>query len=457
MSAFSAPIMRRLVRERLQRIHEETFESSLDERWSPWCPQHPTVKQQELLACGAKELLFGGAAGGAKSSGLGMRALDKDLLEVPTYRAILFRKTYKDLALPGALMDRFREWLAPTAARWVEDEKGYRFPSGAFVGFGYMAGPHDHLRYQGAEFQFIGFDELTQWKTDFQYSYMFSRLRKLKEYEQVPLQVASATNPGGPGHDWVYDRFINPEAKDPRNVFIPSKLDDNPYLSDEYRESLSYLDPVTRRQLEDGDWDAMRAGEMFDRAWFSVVDSADLPRCYRFVRFWDLAATPKDEEKSHDPDWTVGVLLGVFKDGGRDHAVVLDVARVRKTPGQVEKLIKSTAKLDGRRTLVCWEEEGGASGKLYSNHLVENVLRGYRTEPIGSTGDKVTRAKPASAAAERGEVLLQRAEWNRQFLSELQAFPYGSHDDQVDAFSGAFTRIVEGGSLERYIAAIKRL
>jgi len=213
-----------------------------------WCPHEPHPKQRTFLELTETEALYGGAAGGGKSDALLMSALAH--VDEPGYSAILFRRTYTDLSLPGALMDRAHEWLHDTAADWSATDKKWTFPSGATLAFGYLEGPRDHYRYQSAEFQFVGFDELTQFE-ERQYVYLFSRLRRLLG-STVPLQMRSATNPGGIGHEWVKARFlIEPAGRG----FVPATLDDNPSLDrDEYRSMLARLDPVTRRQLEHGEW-----------------------------------------------------------------------------------------------------------------------------------------------------------------------------------------------------------
>ena len=99
-------------------------------------------------------------------------------VEVPEYAAILFRQSYADLSLPGALMDRAHGWLFQTDARWGDLKKTWIFPSGATLSFGYLENENDKYRYQSAEFQFVGFDELTQF-TESQYTYLHSRLRRL--------------------------------------------------------------------------------------------------------------------------------------------------------------------------------------------------------------------------------------------------------------------------------------
>jgi len=115
-------------------------------------------------------------------------------VDVPGYAAIILRKSYTDLSLPGALMDRAREWLLPTDAHWDRERHTWTFPSGASLTFGYIQTPADRWRYQSAEFQYIGFDEVTEWDDPEAYLFMFSRLRRTKEMEEigVPLRVRGA-------------------------------------------------------------------------------------------------------------------------------------------------------------------------------------------------------------------------------------------------------------------------
>ena len=194
---------------------------------------------------------------------------------VPGYRALLFRRTFADLNLPGALMDRARDWLGGTAARWNAHGHVWSFPSGATLTFGYLETENDKYRYQSSELQYIGFDELTQFGES-QYLYLFSRLRRLAGSE-VPLRMRSASNPGGLGHEWVRARFIDTEPADGR-LFIPARLADNPHLDGElYRENLSELDAVTRAQLLEGDWQVRPEGALFKRDWFCCGRGAPRP------------------------------------------------------------------------------------------------------------------------------------------------------------------------------------
>ncbi len=214
-----------------------------------YCPHRPHPKQMEFIEIECLEALYGGAAGGGKSDALLMAALR--YIKVPNYSAIIFRRTYTELALPEAIMARSHEWLAGSDAHGSGETKTWTFPSGATLSFGYLDSPNDHFRYQGAAFQFVGWDELTQWAVDTQYRYLFSRLRRL-EGTRVPLRVRAATNPGGLGHEWVKRRFVDtPEDR----RFIPATLEDNPSLDKaSYESALSALDPITYAQLRKGEW-----------------------------------------------------------------------------------------------------------------------------------------------------------------------------------------------------------
>lgn len=411
---------------------------------NPWIPQRPEPKQAVFLTLPVREAMYGGAAGGGKSSALLMGALQ--YVDTPGYAAIIFRRTYKDLALPDAIMSRSKDWLAGTAARWNENDKEWTFPSGATLTFGYMEHENDKYRYQGAAAQYIGWDELTQFQES-QYRYMFSRLRRL-EGSAVPLRVRSATNPGGIGHEWVMQRFLV-EGRARGRAFIPARLADNPHLDqDEYVASLAVLDAYERQQLLSGDWFARPPGTKFQRRWFPIVDAA--PAAGRSVRYWDLAAT--EPKPGADPDWTCGALVTAHE--GRYY--LRDIRRARATPAGVEALIRQTAELDGRAVDIWMEQEPGSSGVKVIDDYARRVLAGWTFRGSKTTGSKEVRANPLSSAAEAGNVLLVRGAWIGDFLDEAESFPGGAHDDQVDAVSGALDRLTGGVRGSDYIDAIRR-
>jgi len=397
---------------------------------NPYIPQVPTERQARFILSKNGELFYGGAAGGGKSSALLMCALQ--YVNTPKFSALILRKSYTDLSLPGALIPRSHEWLAGTEAVWNAMDKRWTFPNGSTLSFGYLDATSSEYRYQSSEFQYIGFDELTQFPEN-QYLYLFSRLRKLKGHE-VPLRMCSASNPGGLGHDWVKARFIGLsdewlEQND--RTFIPAKLEDNPYIHGDYELNLNKLDAVTRDQLRHGDWDVQLEGNLFRRANLKIVEaiSGGTPR---FVRYWDLAGT--EAKKGRDPDHTAGLLLGILH--GKYY--VCDMVRVRLDPGDVENIVKQTAIMDGHNVSIGMEQEPGSSGKAVIDHYARNVLVGFDFRGYHNTGSKIERSKVASAASSNGNLNIMSRTWTAEFINELCAFPTGAHDDQVDALSGAF-------------------
>ena len=411
-----------------------------------YIPHCPTVRQQATLDLDQREVLYGGAAGGGKTDLLLMAALL--FVEVRQYAAVIFRRTFAQLSRADGLLARAQEWLAPTDAKPAETVNGFPtrwdFPSGAVLEFEHMQHESDKFNHQGAAYDFIGFDELTQF-SESQYRYLFSRLRRL-EGSTIPPRVRSTSNPGGVGHDWVQTRWAIPRETVPLahvgpkgRVFIPAKLADNPHLDRAaYVESLMELDPVTREQLLNGDWSVRDQGGVLRREWFEIVDAAPA-RPERKVRYWDMAAT--EQKPGADPDWTVGCLLS--KQGGTYY--VEDVRRFRRDPAAVEAIVCQTADLDGRGTKVVLEQEPGSSGKTVIAAYLR-ALAGFTVSGDRVTGSKTSRAGPFASQAQAGNVKLVRGAWIADFLDECDAFPGGAHDDQVDAASGAFTELARGMS-----------
>ena len=178
---------------------------------------------------------------------------------------------------------------------------------------------------------------------------------------------------------------------------------------------------------------APREGGLFKRAWLPVVDA--LPNdIASWCRAWDIGAT----KGGGDP--TAGVKVGRSRDGV---FYVADVYRAQESPSEVERTILATASLDGPNVTLRLPQDPGAAGKAYVQTLVK-MLAGYPVKSVAPTGDKATRATPAAAQAEAGNVRLLRGSWNEAFMDELCTFPAGAHDDQVDAFADAVNELTLG-------------
>lgn len=440
----------------LEGVDIAALQRRLTPRLTKYIPYDPTPKQSAfLLMNNTKEILYGGSAGGGKSVAQLMAALQ--FVDVPGYSAFLFRKTYADPSLPGALIDMSKSWLMPFVeakeVKWSEKDKQYIFPSGATLNFGYLESANDCYRYQGSEMQYIGMDEVTH-IDPFNYRYLFSRLRKSKTLP-VPLRFRATANPGGAFGEYYYQRFFV-EGPEKGRIFIQAGLDDNPYLdADAYREALEELDPVERERLLNGNWQIKASGDMFNRHWFNIVPFDDMPVAARMVRYWDLASTDPSKRKSKDkrePDWSVGFKLAHYQ----GIYWVVDIVRVQKKPHDVEKIVRATAEEDGYSVAVRMEQEPGSSGDITVDHYARNVLQGYDFAGVRSTGSKVERARTASAASQGGKVLvLNRCRNILPFYDELDVFPYGLKDDTIDGFSGAFNYF-RGSALARVPTSVRK-
>lgn len=365
-------------------------------------------------------------------------------VDCPGYNAILLRDTFKNLTKPKQFISLSHEWLGPTDAVW-KDGNHWVFPSGSTLEFGYLDGPNDHFNYQGAEYQFVGIDEVVNIR-EHQAIYLFSRLRRRKG-SMIPIRFRCASNP--PTREqmvkgaWVKERYVDVRTKKKGTVFVPARLDDNPHLdADDYREnSLSELDSVTRRQLEEGDWEIQAGGEMFQRAWFPIVQMA--PKKIKWIRYWDMAGTEASPIKSPSgqPAFTCGVKMGLTPD---KILFVDDVIKGQWSPKQCERMVKQTADMDGVEVEICMEQEPGSSGK-HTIHYYRKLLIGYTFR-----GDKVRLSKtqrwgPLASQAEGENVALVAGQWNREFLEELDLAPGGPFLDQVDAASGACQKLIGAG------------
>lgn len=470
--------MKRHERERLT----ELLSSRIDRRF---CPHDPFPKQQIFLSIDDEEALYGGAAGGGKSDALLMAFLQ--YVDQPDYHGLILRRKSVDLERSDAILARAASWWLPTSRTGVyysAKKKQFTFPSGATCTFGHANNVGDEVEnYQGGQWQFFGFDELTQFAPS-QYLYLFSRRRRTNE--AIPLRTRATANPGGPGHAFVRDRFMSLEfaklflaGKAPptysRKVifddteigeryesvrhFVPAKSQDNLALDvKSYRRGLSNLDVVTRGQLMDGNWLISSAGR-FKPEWFRRYESPLYnPRlggyyrvlnddesvwkiyhqetdCYRFIVV-DPAGTEKEiaDKKDHGREpWSV---ISTFDLTTRDSFMFW--RRVDRLQGEFPEVCDKIVDVwRAEKAQAVFVERDGI-GRPYAQMLAK---KGIPVVGIDTGGrDKLVRAAAATNEAKEGRIFLPTyAPWLPALEAELFTWTgiKGELVDQIDTLAYA--------------------
>lgn len=222
-----------------------------------------TTKQELFINSTSFETLFGGAAGGGKSYG---QLVDSFLyaLKYQKSKQIIFRRTFPDLE--KSLIRVSLELYPREVASYNSSKHTWIFKNGSIIDFGYIDKEKDVYQYQSAEYDVIRFDELTHF-TEYMYTYMISRCRGANSY---PKGMKSSTNPGGVGHTWVKERFIDIGEPNKQHeckldtgeittrIFIPSLVTDNKFMltyDPDYIKRLDALPEKERKALKYGDWD----------------------------------------------------------------------------------------------------------------------------------------------------------------------------------------------------------
>jgi len=419
-------------------------------------------------------LLFGGGAGGGKTFFLLLDPLYQ--YQNANFNGVIFRRSTVQIRNPGGLWDESYRLYHPLGAHPREAFLEWSFKSGMGMKFAHLEHEKTVYDWQGSQIPYIGFDELTHF-TEKQFWYMLSRNRSMSG---IPGRIRATCNPDVDSWvrglvDWWVDKdgspikersgvlrwFIRIDDKiiwgdskkeliekygaefPPKSfTFIPSTIDDNKILLEKdpsYLANLMALPRVDRLRLRGGNWNVRpAAGNFFRREWFPILDA--VPSSWiRAVRFWDRAAT-KPSETNPDPDWTRGLLMYKYPNGT---FLVGDIRSAQDTPGKIEELVKATAAYDTTRVSVKSQQDPGSAGVSEAEHFTK-MLVGYDVHTETMPKDKITRAKPVSAQCEAGNVFVLRAPWNDEFFKELEGFPEGKHDDQVDVLSGAFNELCGG-------------
>lgn len=439
-------------------------------------PIQLSSKQIELLTVDGEEVLFGGAAGGGKTIALLVWLLEG--VDIPGYNSAIFRKFQVDTKDDeSALISKSAQIYPALGGKLV----GFRwmFPNGSSIVMEGIANDNALLSKQGKEYHRLAFDELTHF-TEAAYQFVVTtRMRKVKSLP-IKCGVRASANPGGPGHEWVKDRFITKEAitvvrdlptteatpygmvfwKDKDTAYVPSRAADNPALDvEDYIRRLSKnKNPVERARMMNGDWGIAPEG-LIKPTWLryytirdkqvdllisrkgldgGIVHTSETLFTYyeaearRFLTI-DTAGGMKDitkESKGKPASWTV---IGVwdYKRFGNGQALLLrHIWRDRVGFTDVCNKI--------RELFLVWKPSRIRVEDKTMGPDLQNVL--CKELPIDliptGTADKVSRATLLLNMMERGEVYLPREEnsWRHTYESELLGWQGLEEEtnDQVD-------------------------
>jgi hypothetical protein len=419
--------------------------------------------QSAFLACGHRECLYGGAAGGGKSDGLLMAAAR--FIDFPEHNAIIFRRTFPVLR---PLIERSRPLYEPLGGVYNETSHIWRFPSGAVIRFSNLERFADVYNYQGDAFTFIGWDELTQYPTADSYLYMMTRLRRRTD-ARVRLMVRSTCNPGGVGHHWVKDRFGINDAGDASSVqdtetglhrsFIPARITDNPHLAgSEYARTLDGMPVALRKSLRDGRWDVY-AGAMFSafNPQVHVVDPYHIPADWRRWRGADdgFAAPACVLWMTRHPDSRQLIVYQELYKTGMTGPVMGE--KVKEMDGE-QPVIDRDDELDEIRAL---DLDGILDAAAFASNGQSEVSRGDQMRRAGcrwkpamkGPGSRVLRVKAVHALLEPikgdplnrpGMVIFNNC---RNLIRTLPALPKdedNAEDVDTDAEDHAFDALTYG-------------
>ncbi len=216
------------------------------------------------------EIMYGGARGGGKTDGM----IGKNAIKAGLYgghqKGIFFRRELPQLE---AAIDRCKEIYLPLGWAWAEQKKIFTAPNGATLRFRPLERDADAEKYQGHDYTDLYFEEITNYPDP----RPINRLRAtLRSAHGVPCQFHASGNPGGPGHHWVKERWIDPNPEGfeiitdelgLERIFIPAKVSDNPALVNSdpnYVQRLKQVgsEALVRAWLE-GDWNIVE-GAFFD-------------------------------------------------------------------------------------------------------------------------------------------------------------------------------------------------
>jgi hypothetical protein len=228
-----------------------------------WAPQ--PGPQKALIDCPITEVLFGGARGGGKTDGILGKWAIKAARYLRGFNAVFFRK---EMPQQDDLIDRAKDIYCRTGAQWQQQKHMFLMPGGGRVRFRPLENVLDAEKYQGQNLSDAGVEEMGNYASPAPIDRLFGCLRSSFG---VPVQLIGTANPGGPGHQWIRQRYIDPaprgmqilvrklpNGRDHKAVYIPSRVQDNRIL---LSQDPGYVDrlylvgsPNLVRAWLEGDW-----------------------------------------------------------------------------------------------------------------------------------------------------------------------------------------------------------
>lgn len=275
-----------------------------------WYPQPGS--QTDFLQCPIFEVLFHGTRGPGKTDAL-LWAFAQHVGKGfgAAWTGIIFRQSYPQLADVQAKSEKWFRQVFPNA-KFNRTKMMWEWPTGEKLLLRHMARPEDYWNYHGHEYPFIGFEELTNWAMPDCYTSMFACCRC--STPGVPRMIRATTNPYGPGHNWVKDRFklhgqwwktvIILDAKDeegreePPRCAIHGHIDENKILlaaDPHYKQTIiaSASNKAMAAAWLSGSWDII-AGGMFGDVWrqgINILPRFEIPDQWRIDRSFDWGSS----------------------------------------------------------------------------------------------------------------------------------------------------------------------
>lgn len=278
-------------------------------------------------------------------------------------------------------------------------------------------------RLRGANLGWIWFDEAAMMHLD-AWQIAIATLR------EMPGKAWITTTPRG--RNWIYDLWHGSTSAD--YAVIHSKTTDNVFLPDTFIHTLKQAYTAEQFEQEANGQFVDLSGALFKRQWFTIADQA--PPNLQWHRYWDLATSVRDSA-----DYTASVRVAMSDDG---IMYIADGIRIKAEWPDVRKIMIDVMRSEADTTTQGVEEAlhglAGLQELRRMQELAHVTLIGYHVSK-----DKMHRAMPWAARAEQNMVRVVRGEWCQQFIDEAVSFPYGSHDDMVDAVSGANAMLGSGG------------